>query len=398
MGRDSVANKLFLPGMKHHPVIGVIGGGQLGRMFIEEAQRYEVDCIIADADKNCPASGIATRHIVGSISAREPILALAAACDVLTYEIEHIFVDTLLELEAKGTKLIPSPGILRMVQDKGLQKTFFRENNIPTSDFEIVNSPSEWLAALDRLKCKKIAAKLCREGYDGKGVSILRVQDIRAHPESIPFQAPSVLEQFISCEKELSVIVARDAKGKVACYPCVEMEFDEKANLVKYLLSPARINRKIRNKAAQIATRLVKKMNGVGLFAVEMFLDKKGNVLVNEVAPRPHNSGHHTIEACYTSQYEQLLRIVLGLPLGSTRQLQPAVMLNLLGPEGLNGPYRLEGMEELLKIEGVYVHLYHKQESRPMRKLGHITILGNSVKEVKTKAARVSRAYRIVAA
>lgn len=381
--------------MNHQPVIGVIGGGQLGRMFIEEALRYNIKCIIVDADKNCPASVIAHEHIVGSITAREPILALAAKCDVLTYEIEHIYIDALLELEEKGIKLFPSPRILQMVQDKGLQKKFYADNEIPTAPFVIVNSKDEWIAAAEKSNFEKFAAKLCREGYDGKGVALISLDEIKRDFTKIPFAKPTVLEKFIECEKELAVIVARNIDGEISCFPCVEMEFDANANLVKYLLCPAQIDEATLNQAETIAKKVVEKLNGVGIFAVEMFLDKDKNIFVNEMAPRPHNSGHHTIEACYTSQYEQLLRILTGLPLGSTRLIKPAVMLNILGADNVSGEYFLSGLDALTKTEGVYVHLYNKKETRPMRKLGHITILADTVEEVKAKAELVSKMFTI---
>ena len=371
--------------MKHRQVIGVIGGGQLGRMFIEEALRYNIDCIIVDADDECPASVIAHDQIVGSIAEAGPIRRLGEVADTLTYEIEHIYIQPLLELEKEGKNLVPSPKILQIVQDKGLQKQFYLDHKIPTAKFQLVSGPQEWEAVIKKFRWKKFVAKSRKEGYDGRGVHIVNASDVLKGGK-IPFDGPSVLEAFIDCKKEISVIVARNKQGEVACFPPVEMEFDPVANLVTMLVCPAAISKRLLKQANKIAMNVVDSMKGAGIFAIELFLDKKDKWFVNEMAPRPHNSGHHTIEACYTSQYEQLLRILLDLPLGSTDLIKPAVMINVLGAKDFSGPYYFHGYEEILKLPGVYVHLYGKKESRPMRKLGHITILGNTIKEAKQKA------------
>jgi 5-(carboxyamino)imidazole ribonucleotide synthase len=381
--------------MKSKPVIGVIGGGQLGRMFIEEALRYNIECIIADADPDCPASVIAHEHIVGSIAEEGSILRLSELADILTYEIEHIYIEPLLQLEREGKKkLIPSPQILKMVQDKGAQKLFYRQHGIPTADFFLVHNGNEWKSVVKESGWQKWVAKSRTEGYDGRGVTIVSSRELNDGKVS-PMEVPAVLEEFVDCEKELSVIVARDQQGKTALFPLVEMEFDPRANLVTMLIAPARVSEAVKQKAEAIALKVVKALDGPGLFAIEMFLEKTGRLLVNEMAPRPHNSGHHTIEACYTSQYEQLLRILLGLPLGSTKQLQPAVMLNILGALDFSGAYYLAGYGEMLKEEGVYIHLYGKKESRPMRKLGHITVLGETVDEAIKKAERVRSLMKV---
>ena len=375
--------------MHSPPIIGIIGGGQLGRMFIEEALRFNVKCIIVDADEHCPASLIAHDQIVGSISEEGPILRLSEVSDILTYEIEHIYIKPLLKLEREGRKLMPSPQILQMIQDKGLQKMFYAENKIPTAPFVLVHDETEWPDAVQKMHWKKFVAKRRKEGYDGRGVQILDAADNWL--KKIPFHSPTMLESFVQCKKEISVIVARNRKGEIKCFPPVEMEFDPTAHLVTWLFCPANLSKKIAEEALNVATRVVVQMNGIGLFAIEMFLDENDNLLVNEVAPRPHNSGHHTIEACYTSQYEQLLRVLLDLPLGSTDLIKPAVMLNILGAENFTGEYFLNGYDDALKLEGVYVHLYGKKESRPMRKLGHVTVLGNTVEEARQKAMKVKQ-------
>ncbi|MBA2407511.1 MAG: 5-(carboxyamino)imidazole ribonucleotide synthase [Chitinophagales bacterium] len=376
--------------MKHKPVIGIIGGGQLARMFIEEALRYNIDCIIVDADDQCPASSIAYDHIVGSIAEAAPLLKLGAITDVLTYDIEHIYIKPLFELEKQGKLLIPSPHILQIVQDKALQKNFYLDNNIPSAPFQLVSRPEEWKEVI----WKKFVAKSRREGYDGRGVQIMTVDDLQ-NTINIPFEGVAILEEFIECKKEISIIVARNQHGDITCFPPVEMEFDSEANLVTMLLCPASINSELLTKANDLSVKIVEAMKGVGIFAVELFVDINDNIYVNEMAPRPHNSGHHTIEACYTSQYEQLLRILLDLPLGSTELIKPAVMINLLGPKEFSGSYYLHGYNEILKLPGVYVHLYGKATSRPMRKLGHITILGDTLADAKEKAIEVQHQVSI---
>lgn len=378
--------------------IGIIGGGQLGKMLIEAAQPLNIYCNILENDANAPASRIADEQVVGKLTDGDKIRQLAAMSDVLTYEIEHVGVDTLHELEAEGKTIIPSPRILEIIKDKGLQKQFYANNGIPTSPFVLVDTPDEWADALQKAGFEKFAAKSRTDGYDGKGVALCNAADILSGKTAIPFDSPSMLEAFVENEKELSVIVARDRDGNTTTFPLVEMEFDPIANLVEFLACPAQVSDEAEKEARRVATMTIDKMQGVGIFAVEMFLDNEGKILVNEVAPRPHNSGHHTIEACYTSQYEQLLRILIGLPLGDTTLIQPAVMINLLGDEGFSGNYRLQGIEEAMKMPGVYIHLYNKKESRPMRKMGHVSITAPTLDEAKQKATFVKNTLKFIPA
>ncbi len=366
--------------------IGVLGGGQLGRMLLEESARYHVHYTILEASQDCPCYSMANEFICGSLMDEEKIRELANSCDVLTYEIEHVNTDALIELEKEGKEIIPSPKILQLIQDKGLQKEFYQQHQIPSGKFYLVNSKEDWPEIIPLLGSEKFVAKTRKGGYDGKGVAILNSKEILADPKRIPFDVPCVLEEFIACEKELAVIVARDQAGNILTFPSIEMEFDPIANLVTVLLSPARISNELEQKAEKIARDLVQALNGPGLFAVELFLSSDGNIYVNEVAPRPHNSGHHTIEACYTSQYEQLLRILLHLPLGSTELVQCAGMVNLLGADDFSGHYYLENLDKVSKLPGVYVHLYGKTESKPKRKMGHVSILAPSWEEVIEKA------------
>jgi len=375
--------------------IGILGGGQLGRMMIEEALRLNLHINVLEADAQCPSAKYANQFIEGSLQDEAKIRELAEISDVLTIEIEHVNINALLRLEKEGKQIIPSPKILAIIQDKGLQKLFFESKKIPTSPFVLVNNPAEWENGLKQLKATKIAAKTRRDGYDGKGVQLLDVDAILNQQIAIPFDQACVLEAFVPCEKEIAVMVARNEQGDINHFPIVEMEFDAEANLVTYLVCPAKLDNEIEEKAIEIAKQCVEAFDGVGIFAVEMFVTKTGDVLVNEIAPRAHNSGHHTIEANYTSQFEQLLRILAGLPLGSTELIQPAIMMNILGSNEVNGSYQLSGLDEALQTEGVYIHLYDKKTSKPMRKMGHVTVLGETVHDAHLKANYIREKLKI---
>lgn len=380
-----------------HKRIGIIGGGQLGRMMIEETLRYNIPIYTLDA-ADSPCAHIATGHVVGSLKDGEAIRKLAAQVDVITFEIEHIDIDTLLALEQAGKEIIPSPQVLQIIQDKGLQKQFFDQHQIPTGAFRLVKTEADWLQAIADLGGEKLVAKTRKEGYDGKGVWIFSTTELQANLSLRAFDAPSLIESFIPTQTELSVMVGRDRSGNTALWPVVDMEFDPIANLVTYLNCPARVAVEIAEEATQIALKTITALNGVGVFAVEMLLGIDGKLYVNEVAPRPHNSGHHTIEACYTSQFEQLVRILAGMPLGSTALVQPAVMINLLGAADFSGNYQLKGLEEATAIEGVYIHLYDKKESKPMRKMGHVTITDYTLDGARSKAERVLNLLQFIPA
>ncbi len=364
--------------------IGIIGGGQLGLMLMEAAVPFNIKCNILDTE-DCSAGYLAHKHIISNLYDKKAIKKLAKHSDILTYEIEHFDTETVLELTKKDKiTCIPCPEILHIIQDKYKQKCFFEEHQIPTAPFVSVNSPKEWKKAAEQLNTDTFVAKLHKGGYDGKGVLICDKNSLTQ-----TFDAPCIIEKFIPCKHEIAIIVARDKQGKIAVYPAIEMVFDEEANLLKYLLCPARVSEKLAQQAQNIAIQVVEALNGIGIFAIEMFVTQEDTVLVNEIAPRPHNSGHHTIEACYTSQYEQLIRILLDLPLGSTELIKPAVMLNLLGEKEYQGIPMYVGLEQALQIQGVYVHLYNKKETRPMRKMGHVTILGNTLEEAMKKAEQI---------
>lgn len=372
--------------MRKNLKIGIIGGGQLGKMFIENASKLAIPINILDRDVTCSASSLATKHIVGSITDADEIQKLSDISDVLTWEIEHINVDKLIELQQQGKTIIPNPNILKIIQDKGKQKTFYKENNIPTSAFFIAKNKIEAKEKLAQTNFQKVAVKSCTGGYDGKGVFITDVKSILENVEIIPFDDELMIEEFIPCKKELAVLVARDIHGNNAIYPAIEMEFTE-SNLVSFLVSPANIDSSIEQRAKKIALQCADAFNSAGLFAIELFLSENDELLVNEIAPRPHNSAHHTIEGFYSSQYEQLLRVLLDLPLGSTEMIQPCAMVNIVGDK--NGKYRLKYIDELVQMQGVYVHLYGKIESKPNRKLGHVTILHQDRNEVIKLAEKV---------
>jgi 5-(carboxyamino)imidazole ribonucleotide synthase len=377
-------------------IIGIIGGGQLGKMLIEEGNRYNVLFNTLDPDGNSPASYISNKHIQGSLQDAYKINELANGADILTIEIEHINIEALKQLEAKGKIIYPNAGILEIVQDKGLQKQFYTKHNIPTAAYKLVQTPTDWTNALQETKWQKVAAKMRKGGYDGKGVALLNSAEILQDIDNAPWDVPTVLEEYIPNAKEISIIVNRNAGGEINCFDAVEMEFDAVANLVTYLKCPASISQDVHNKAKAIAQDVVVALNGIGIFAVEMFVTSTGEILVNEIAPRPHNSGHHTIEGCYTSQYEQLVRILLGKPLGSTGIIQPSAMINVLGANNFEGAYKLEFEKELLSMEGVYIHMYAKQISKPMRKLGHITVLAPTEALLKEKALKVMEMAQVI--
>lgn len=374
--------------MQSTKTIGIIGGGQLGKMFIENASKISATINILDRDATCPARTIANQHIIGSITDADEIQKLSDISDVLTWEIEHINVDKLIELQQQGKTIIPNPEILKIIQDKGQQKTFYKENNIPTSPFFIATNKEDAKEKLAQTNFKKVAVKASTGGYDGKGVFIADVKSILENEEEIPFDGDLMIEEFVPCKKELAVLVARDIHGINAVYPAIEMEFNE-SNLVSFLISPASIDVSIEQQAKKIALQCADAFNSAGLFAIEFFLTENDELLVNEIAPRPHNSAHHTIEGFYISQYEQLLRVLLDKPLGSTEMIAPCAMVNIVGAENGEGNYRLKYEKELMQLQGVFIHLYGKKTSKPNRKLGHVTIVHSDRNELIKLAEKV---------
>ena len=368
--------------------LGVLGGGQLGRMLIQAANDLNIHIHCLDPDPNAPCSEIAHSFSCGSLTDFNTVLNFGSDKHLITVEIENVNVEALVELEKKGVKVFPQPNVLKLIQDKGLQKEFYLKNNIPTAAFELIPSKAELLLKTDF----PFVHKLRTGGYDGKGVKI--ISNLSEAEQS--FDAPSVIEEKIDFQKELSVLVARNEKGEIKTFPLVECEFNPEANLVEFLFSPADVSPEIELKAKEIASQLIGKLNMVGLLAVELFLTKSNELLVNEIAPRPHNSGHHTIECCTTSQFSQHLRAILNLPLGDTSLIQAGAMINLVGEKEFNGPVIYDGLENLLSIPGVFPHLYGKEISKPFRKMGHITITGKNIDELKAKRDKIKGLIRVI--
>lgn len=368
--------------------VGVLGGGQLGRMLFQASLDLDIHLYFMDPAVNAPCSRVSTHFEQGSLSDYDAVYNFGKDKDVVTIEIEHVNTAALKQLEKEGVSIFPQPHIIELIQDKGLQKQFYKENNIPTSDFIFTNSTEEIEQHLEQ---KSWVQKTRKGGYDGQGVSVLKSKaDIN---KVLP--GPSILEDLVDFETEISVIVARNQNGDVKAFPMVDMEFSEEANLVEFLFSPATLSDDIKTKAKSIAVDVITKLEMVGLLAVEMFVTKSGDVLVNEVAPRPHNSGHQTIEGNMTSQYEQHLRSILNLPLGNTTITNPSVMVNLLGEKDFNGPVYYEGLEDVLNIPGVNVHIYGKQDTKSFRKMGHVTVIAETLEEAKDKARQVKNTLKV---
>ncbi|HRH66509.1 MAG TPA: 5-(carboxyamino)imidazole ribonucleotide synthase [Bacteroidia bacterium] len=369
---------------------GILGGGQLGRMLLQKAADYNVTNSVLDPDPEAPCRYLADEFVCGSFQDYETVLNFGRTVDLLTIEIEHVNVEALEQLEKEGIQVFPQAKVIRLVQDKGLQKIFYRTNGIPTAEFQLLDS----LEHIEKYASQfPFIQKLRKGGYDGKGV--VRLEN--SGEISKGFDAPSILEKLVTFEKEISVLVARNRHGECAAFPAVEMEFNAEANLVEYLFSPATIKPEQETKAIEIALNVARSIQVVGLLAVEMFLTRSGEILVNEIAPRPHNSGHQTIEGNSTSQYEQHLRAILGLPLGSTQMIRPCVMVNLLGEKGYTGHAVYEGLEDALAVSGVHLHLYGKKITRPFRKMGHVTVTADTLEAAKEKASKIKNMIRVMA-
>jgi 5-(carboxyamino)imidazole ribonucleotide synthase len=368
--------------------IGLIGGGQLGRMMVKAAKRLGCTCVVLDPYPLSPAGQVAGHQIVGGYHDPAKLRELAESCDVVTFELENIDTETLIQLEREGHPIHPAPALLAVLQDKLLQKQFLAQHDIPTAEF--VEMPEPDLQAFESFGFP-LVQKARRGGYDGRGVSVMPVaEDFENH-----LPVPSLVERFVDARKELAVMVARDQQGECIAYPTVEMCFRPGENVLDLLLCPAEVSDRIAAAAEALAARTIDALEGVGVFGVEMFLTRDDRLLVNEIAPRTHNSGHHTIEACITDQFEQHLRAILGLPLGATDLLSPAAMINLLGAPEARGRPVIEGMAAALGIDGVCLHLYGKAEVTPYRKMGHVTVLDPDLDKAREKAERVRDLIKI---
>lgn len=369
--------------------LGVLGGGQLGRMLIQSGIDFNISFSVLDPDANAPCSQLAP-FTAGKLTDFDTVIQFGTTCDLITIEIENVNTEALKELEKRGKKVFPQPSIIELIQDKRVQKQFYVDNGIPTAEFVLTENKSDVLKHSAFLPAVN---KLGKEGYDGRGVQMMRnEQELEK-----AFDAPGLLEKLVDFEKEIAIIVAKNEKGEIVSYPAVEMVFHPEKNLVEYLFAPAELTETIKQRADDIARKVIDRLGLVGILAVEMFVTRVGEVLVNEVAPRPHNSGHQTIEANDTSQYEQHLRAILNQPLGSTKMRIPSAMVNLLGEDGFTGEAKYQGMEAVLALEGAHVHLYGKKITKPFRKMGHVTIVDDNMESLRKKANFVKDNLKIIA-
>jgi len=368
--------------------LGILGGGQLGRMFIQSAISYGTPIAILDPNLHCPAANLCDSFTQGSFQDYDAVFEFGSGLDVLTIEIENVNTEALYQLEREGVKVFPQPRVIELIKDKGIQKQFYVDNAIPTSEFVLCDSLEEVIQKASF----PIVQKMRKGGYDGKGVQIL------SSPSDLEeaFDVPSLLEKKVDFVKEISVIVARNEAGEIRSYPTCEQEFNPEANLVEFLFSPAKISPETEKSAQEIAHTIIQKLGMVGVLAVEFFVLEDGSVLVNEMAPRTHNSGHHTMECNYTSQFEQHYRAVMNFPLGSTAITTPGVMINLLGDKNHVGTPVYQGMEKVMAQEGVYVHLYGKTETKPFRKMGHITVVDSELDRAIEQARKVAQEVKVV--
>lgn len=376
--------------MNLNATVGILGGGQLGRMLIQSAIDFNIDIHILDPDENAPCKNITSNFVIGSLTDFDTVYNFGKHCDIITIEIENVNTEALKKLEEEGKKVYPQPNVISLIQDKRKQKQFYLDNNIPTADFVLTEDKASIKSLLHRLPA---VHKLGTEGYDGRGVQILRTEkDLDK-----AFDKPGLLESLIDFDKEIAVIVARTKSGEIKSFPAVELKFHPEHNLVEYLFSPANIEKDIDAEAQKIAYQVISSLDMIGLLAVEMFVTKDGKVLVNEIAPRPHNSGHQSIEGNVTSQFEQHLRAIFDMPLGETEILIPTAMVNLLGEDSYTGTAKYEGLEKVLKLSGTHIHLYGKRITKPFRKMGHVTITNHNLKELKKQVDFVRKNLKIIA-
>jgi len=370
--------------------LGVLGGGQLGRMLLAETQKFDVHTCVLDSSKEAPCAPYCNEFFLGDLLNYNDVYQFGKKVDVLTIEIEHVNIQALYKLEEEGVKVFPQPHVIEVIQHKGKQKDFYKENNIPTSPHQRFNSLNELKSA--NLKVFPFVWKSAQFGYDGMGVKIVRsIADINNLPDT-----ECITEALIPFKNELAVIVARNTDGKVKTYPVVEMEFHPEANQVEYVICPARISDEIAAKARRIAMDVANAFQHVGLLAVEMFQTKNDEIIINEVAPRTHNSGHYSIEASHTSQFEQHLRTILNLPLGNTDSKLAGIMVNLVGEEGYQGEVIYKNITDILKIDGVTPHIYGKKITKPFRKMGHVTIVHKDINVARKTAELVKNTVKVI--
>lgn len=369
--------------------VGILGGGQLGRMLLQAAANYQVETHVMENDDECPAAHLCRFFIKGDIRDYDAVYKFGKNLDAITIEIENVNIDALEQLEKEGVRIYPKPSVLRIIKNKVLQKQYYKDQGVPTSEFAILQSNSEidqWEELLPAVQ------KLAEGGYDGRGVQV--IEDLSS--SHLGFNEHSVLEKKIRIKKEVAMIIAIDQNGKTAFYPPVEMVFNKDLNMLDYQLCPADITQPVLWKIEAIALSVVRNFNSPGLFAVELFIDQDGEVFVNETAPRVHNSGHHTIEAHYSSQFDMLWRIILGHPLGNTKAILPSIMVNIIGSEGFKGNPVYEGLDDVLRIDNAFVHIYGKLQTKPGRKMGHVTILSSEKQDLIHKANKIRQTLSVI--
>ena len=368
---------------------GILGGGQLGRMLLQAAANYPVETYLMENDPGCPAAHLCHHFTRGDITNFDEVYKFGTGLDALTIEIESVNEEALMKLEAEGVKIYPKPAALKTIKNKITQKQFYKDNGIPTCDFIITQQANELVGHLDFLPAMH---KTGTGGYDGRGVQLINSKE----DLGLAFDGPALLEKLVQIKKEIAIIIAVNDQGESAMYPSVDMVFDNRLNLLEYQISPAELPEKVLWKAEAVARKVVSDLKSPGIFAVELFVDNDDNVFVNETAPRVHNSGHHTIEASFSSQFDMIWRIILGYPLGNTSGILPAAIVNLLGADGYSGEVFYEGLTEILKIDNVFVHIYGKKETRPGRKMGHITILSREKQELIHQANRIKQTVKVI--
>jgi len=368
--------------------VGILGGGQLGRMLLQAAANYPVETHVLENDDDCPAAHLCRYFIKGDIRDFDAVYQFGKSLDALTIEIENVNIDALEKLESEGVRIYPKPSVLRIIKNKAKQKQYYTQHQIPTAAYALLQSRTEIAQHAHLLPA---VHKLAEGGYDGRGV-----QPIETLAESQKgFDEESVLEKMVRIKKEVALIVAVDDKGKIVLYPPVEMVFNPHLNLLDYQLCPADISKNVWWKVEAIALSVVRNFQSAGIFAVELFVDDKEDVLVNETAPRVHNSGHHTIEAHYSSQFDMLWRIILGYPLGNTKPILSSVMVNIIGSEGASGTPHYEGLPDVLQIDNAFVHIYGKHQTKPGRKMGHITVISNEKQDLIHKANKIKQTLKV---
>lgn len=370
--------------------VGILGGGQLGRMLLQAAANYPVETYILENDDQCPAAHLCHHFVKGDIRDYDAVYQFGKSLDALTIEIENVNVDALEALEKEGVTIIPHPSVLRTIRNKAAQKKYYTDHQIPTSEYILTHNIQE---LAEQAHFFPAVHKIAEGGYDGRGVQIIEnEQDVAKG-----FDAMSVLEKKVDVAKEIAVMIAISQSGEIAIYPAVQMIFDKTLNLLDFQLCPADLEEKTYWKAEAIALSAIKHFNSPGIFAVELFVTPDGEVLVNETAPRVHNSGHHTIEAHYSSQFDMVWRILLQYPLGSTEAIMSSVMLNILGKEGYSGDAVYEGLDEMLKIENAFFHLYGKRQTKSGRKMGHVTIISPEKADLMHKANKIKHGLSVIA-